>query len=64
MADDAEKKELPKTVFIKREKDGDEHYLCIYEEEEDAVEDDGEVTEVGVYELARVKRMRKVAQEV
>lgn len=62
MAD--EKKELPKTVYLKREIDGGENYLCVYEVEEDAVDDDGTVTEVGVYEFKRVKRMRKVAQEV
>jgi hypothetical protein len=63
MAEEAKKK-LPKTVFVRREQDGDENYLCIYEEENGAVDDDGEVAEVGVYELKRTKRMRKVAQEV
>lgn len=59
-----DEKKLPATVYVKREIDGDQNYLCVYETEEDSVDDDGTVTEVGVYELKRVKRMRKVAQEV
>lgn len=60
-----EKKGLPKTVFVKRVVENDVTvYLAAYEEEDDAVDDDGEVIEVGVYELKRTKRMHKVAQEV
>jgi len=59
------KKELPGTVFVKRVRDSGEEYLCVYEEEDESlVEDNGGVTELGVYELKRVKRMRKVVQEV
>ena len=54
---------LPKTIFVRKEKDGDEEYLIAQESLDDAVEEAG-VTLVGLYHLESVSHFRKVSQEV
>ena len=45
------KVELPGTVFIYREKDGDDSYLVVWETLEEAVEGSEKGTLVGTYDL-------------
>lgn len=54
---------LPKTLFARKEKDGDETYFIAGPSLEDAVESEG-VTMVGVYRLESVQSYRWVTERV
>ena len=54
-------KVLPKSLFVREGKDGDETYYLAYTFPQDAIEDDGP-TLVGTYELVEEQRFVKRAQ--
>jgi hypothetical protein len=47
---------LPKSIYVKREVDGDDSYLVTFENLEDATLDDADL--VGIYELTATKTLR------
>lgn len=57
-------KQLPKTVYVKREKDGDMSYFIADENLEALVNDGEEITTIGEYKLVEKKFARRVVELV
>ena len=54
-------KKMPEYLFIRKEVDGDAEYFLSFENQNEAVEDDGP-TEVTTYKKVSTKKIRKVIQ--
>lgn len=51
--------ELPETIYVYEEKDGDDAYFCAYADREEATPDRGEKRAVGKYRLIEVGELEQ-----
>lgn len=55
------KLKFPTLIFVRKDKDGDVEYLLAFEEQAEAIDEDGP-TAVATYKLVEENKLEKVAQ--